>query len=501
MARVEIPHSHFIKSAKVQYADHQTAIFREAIQNSVDAGATLIQINVGEDSVEVIDNGCGMNAEVLVKALLTMSGTFKANNSIGGFGAAKELLLFQHEGYEVHSQDNVVIGSVLDYEMTKGPMLNGTRLFMKFHESYEFNQTAMRAHCASFLYACDIRNCVIMLDGRTYDGFRVDTMVRDLGWGILYCEDAEEAQNELVVRIKGVKMFSRALANVKKRLVIEITKPSTDILTANRDGFIWWIGNKMDELVAEITTDKSSFGRLHNTISQFKGQNRSFIIRVVQRLQDKLEQISEALHPEIVAAKVEINHVRQHLVAGTITQEQALEKMKEVVAGVERTITPTAAEELDFAEVEKAAIHADFYIQVNNKGMDEIPKELLPGSMKKRYQMIAQLWKAAITHVINTNSLGQEFCLGFVVDDTCEAQYCVKDGIKVYMINPYSLSDYSGNDLALRILMVASHEVAHSFTSHHDEYFNSKWHELTFKALATDWSPRKLLLSGKEEEI
>lgn len=47
MSIVKIPISHFVTSAKRQYADIDTAIIREAVQNSIDAGSTEIKIETG----------------------------------------------------------------------------------------------------------------------------------------------------------------------------------------------------------------------------------------------------------------------------------------------------------------------------------------------------------------------------------------------------------------------------------------------------------------------
>ena len=89
MATVRIPESHFIKNARRQYRDPDTTLVREALQNSLDAGATHVEFEFGDDSFQVTDNGCGMTAERMVEALLTLSGTSKPAGAVGGFGAAK----------------------------------------------------------------------------------------------------------------------------------------------------------------------------------------------------------------------------------------------------------------------------------------------------------------------------------------------------------------------------------------------------------------------------
>ena len=107
-----------------RYRNWELAWWREVAQNSRDAQATQIDwsiapgtykdIETGQETeamvVTAYDNGVGMDADVLRKALLTRGGSVKPEDSVGGFGDAKNLILFPWLGWKVETRDLVALG-------------------------------------------------------------------------------------------------------------------------------------------------------------------------------------------------------------------------------------------------------------------------------------------------------------------------------------------------------------------------------------------------------
>jgi hypothetical protein len=498
MAHVAIPAEHFTKSAKTDYADHETAIFREAIQNSVDAGATEIYIDLGADWLSVADNGMGMAKDVLIGAMLTLSGSYKSAGSIGGFGAAKAILLFQHASYEIETNHISVKGSVLEYEMNEeAPYTKGTKITMHFRDDYNFRRDHMMAKAIQFLSDCYLPDTKIILDGSEYKGFKVEQQVKDLGWGMVYCDPCDDEKQDVVVRINGVKMFNKYVGTLNKKIVIEITKPSTEILTSNRDSFNWTTGSEIDALMQEITIDKASFGRMHNTLTKYSGSSRYFVTNVIRKIKDLIEQIDATLTSHEMRAKTvaAFNDMENKVLTGHMTQEDAIKLLKSEV----KQIDPGMSISID--DIIAEGVDTDFFIQINKKGMDTIPKELAPSTMKLKYKNIALLWKAAINHVSKSNGIEVPCCIGFIVDDRIEAQYIKTDGIHKFMVNPYFVERYTGKILANKMLLLAAHEMTHMYRNYHDEYFMTQCESIILNALSYDFSPRKLTLSAKEGTI
>jgi hypothetical protein len=112
-----LPQDHFAKRVKAQYSSIEEALVREVLQNSLDAGATRVDFTVERDrfSDETVwsasDNGQGMNLAEFRAFFLTLGGTHKETQSIGGFGAAKEILAFAWENWWARGQDFLCNGN------------------------------------------------------------------------------------------------------------------------------------------------------------------------------------------------------------------------------------------------------------------------------------------------------------------------------------------------------------------------------------------------------
>jgi hypothetical protein len=509
MSIVRIPTKHFVTSAKRQYADIDTAIIREAVQNSIDAGATKIEIETGPTWCKVTDNGCGMTEEVLVDAMLTMSGSHKSNSgAIGGFGAAKEILLFQHEKYEMHTLDNRVNGSVLEYDLTKTDFFQGTAITMHFHESYEFKEHVFLIKAKAWLKKCDM-SATVTINGEDIEKLVVRTEVKDLGWGKIYCEDCKETNTYMTIRIKGVCMFQSYVGDIQKNIVLEITQPSTEILTSNRDGFQYTQAEIVQRLVEEITIDKKSFGRLHNTITRISGTSRAFAARIIRRLieaQTKsvtLEQsvFGNAPSPARMKLLETLESIEKAVDAGEVAPAVAITTVREAAKELESEgITVIDKKMNDYIN------HVDFYIQINDKGYEKIPAEISPSlKMKMKYRKLACLWKASLKHVFQSNSMDADFCVGWIVDSNTVAKYVRRDGIETFLLNPYLvLSEvYKTNkkEVVSHILMSAVHEVAHRFQTYHDESFMGVYEKLLLKSISSLSSYRTLLIAAETETL
>jgi hypothetical protein len=118
----------FLRGERDQYYnDFTIAFWRELFQNSVDAGASNISIDIeekqprrygGPDAPEMVtnvcflDNGHGMTAEVLNDVYFKMGRSTKKEDggSIGGFGRARIMTCFSQESYSILTRDRFVTG-------------------------------------------------------------------------------------------------------------------------------------------------------------------------------------------------------------------------------------------------------------------------------------------------------------------------------------------------------------------------------------------------------
>ncbi len=117
---------------------------RECIQNSVDALKTAIKKGQIEDyqakicidfcdtEVTIYDNGCGMNIKTIHEKFLKLGGTTKGDeDNVGGFGLAKAVILGCGTGFTVHTQDNFLSSQDLGKRaIQKTTYLQGTKIVL-----------------------------------------------------------------------------------------------------------------------------------------------------------------------------------------------------------------------------------------------------------------------------------------------------------------------------------------------------------------------------------
>lgn len=511
--KVAIPASHFTDSVKRNYSEHETALIREFLQNAVDAGASEIKFVLDDHSLSITDNGCGMDEDILVRALLTMSGTHKRAGAIGGFGAAKEILLFQHDHYTVRTQDNFVQGKVLDYSLTKIDRVDGTTIQIWFHENYEFNYAYFEDLALRFLRGCQTEAKIFWNDERVTTMIKTGEMVREMEWAKVHL--LEDVGHEYVyVRINGVTMFKVYAPQCPHLVVVEITKPSLQILTVNRDGFTWDYSQKLNSLISEIVIEKAAFGRLFNTQTTFRGKQRAYtdfeFYRRVERVLFEAKVITEAVSVEEVQGLVEAKAKEMGVDLANADRHQAAQ----VVGNLARYMAESAQikEEIinDMIEdLEMVCDHeADFVVLVQSKSMNVLPDYLKPGQMSPRFAMYAKLWKRCIRLVLSANGVNRPYTIGWVIADNAAkrpvlATHEVINGVQTILLNPQAgwLRSSIHRETFHQMLILAVHEVTHLFCKFHDESFVDMHEKLMYKTLMSLDSWWKEYLAAKEEVL
>ncbi len=239
----------FFKKSKKEYRNWEEAIFREAIQNSYDAGAKNIDITISTPdkqktnlvTVSVRDDGKGMTQDILLNVLLTMGGSCKENNNIGGFGYAKSILFFAHQNYLIHSQDNIVQGIGGQYTFSKSDnFLKGTLFVIevelsKYDSEYDLIAALKRIVSHSTLktnITCNGEK--LKFNSKKYS-YTLSSKI-----GNIQFSESNSSQCSLWVRVNGLAMFSHEIYFSREEGVafegyIELNGSPLEMLTANRD--------------------------------------------------------------------------------------------------------------------------------------------------------------------------------------------------------------------------------------------------------------------------
>tara|TARA_B100002019_G_C21259311_1_gene595736 strand:+ start:217 stop:1809 length:1593 start_codon:yes stop_codon:yes gene_type:complete len=265
---VSVPHS-FFKKSKREYDSWTFAFFRELLQNSIDAGSKNIDININQSEESVIvgfsDDGIGMDEHTLVNAFLALGGSHKEDNSIGGFGYAKTLILFAHKNYSVKTRNLIVKGSGGKYNIdTSGNYLGGTKIEveMDMSDGYEVRKNILESELLRVIdnskleVKIKLNDELLKVKSKKYS-YEYDTPI-----GKLNFSDAEEDYiSSLWVRVNGLAMFSHRVYSESETNFsgcIDLNKDPIEVLTSNRDSLKGSSKREFNEIFEKLQKERSS---------------------------------------------------------------------------------------------------------------------------------------------------------------------------------------------------------------------------------------------------
>lgn len=478
----------FFTTALRDYYDWAEKWWREAIQNAVDAGATQIVCRVEEQSdgtmlISIEDNGGGMTEEVLLDKFLVLGGTTKATTagSTGGFGKAKELLILPWLEWEIHTQDKIVRGAGIEYEVTSADFFAGTRLTVKMPA----DQTTTAVACLSFIGKCDLPTVRFTVNGEAVRAnLRVGEQVRVFGpedrpLALLHHGKKNVFQSLLLVRVNGLFMFSSWVSStVKGQLIVEVKRPSIEVLTANRDGFRdWELSNGVQGFVNELSADTTSALRKKKNLlrEKFRGAGK-FTAKEKEREQRQIETAlldavrdyeprTQKLAPKDIArveeilaklapeepppAEEELSEVER--AAAPMIRERLIEKIEERRAEAGATVTFRSSPDLAHAMLDDTVIlgpshmeavmrqlswEPDFFI-INEVEGFKVPKKFFPESMAPNIRKLARYWAELCRFVLIQLGSTEAFGVGFIIEDGVGAQYVAEEDEHWLMLNPF----------------------------------------------------------------
>lgn len=258
MEKIILPDDHFQKRVNNQYSDVHLAIVREILQNSQDANASWVKITTTEHGFDATDNGCGMTLDEFRSFYLTLGGTKKETGSIGGFGAAKELLSFAWENWECQGQDFTVSGSgasdpesETDRTLVKGFRVSATDENLS---GFEIHNKTEELLARSKLKVAVYVNGEKLSQGRA---LRKNQLVKTFDFGNLYVHksdknpDYHEATGYLVIRTRGLYTASEYVGG-DYVWYLDLTAASPEVLTENRDSLRYNIKTEIQKCIAAL---------------------------------------------------------------------------------------------------------------------------------------------------------------------------------------------------------------------------------------------------------
>lgn len=426
---VKVPKEYFLKMAKADYANYRCALAREFFQNSVDAGATQINVWFGKNKITVSDNGCGMSARTVLDRLLVFGGSKKEEGAVGAFGKAKELLYFAWESYEIFSRDVYVSGAGANYTVETGhPFQAGTvsEIVLPAGEDVGYFATEFQYVANRFDTPCDI-----FIEGRKAELMEKKKFVKSCPFGDVYVYDNNSVFSS--VRINGMWMFDVYHGvNGIGHIAIELKGDSMKLLNSNRDSLKSPKDRQITKFLIQLATDQ-----------KIEADPSGVMIRRLFRGRGPTRLKEAALTPSSTTSP------------STVVVGESPEKY------------------FDQVDVSDGDDFAVFHRKGNN----------IEGKLDKA---LLRAWTSVVKQVLIDNDMSVDFIGGFIFDKDVCGMKADSDGVPIIMVNPdYILSDVElsrkewttellANDLALK----ACHEAAHIVYSSHGTSFVSLLHRM-----------------------
>lgn len=525
----------FFTTALRDYHDWQEKWWREAIQNSVDAGATQIDCRVESVpegfAVSVTDNGRGMDEDVLINKFLVLGGTTKTQGDTrGGFGKAKELLVLPWLAWSIHTRDRKVVGAGLDYQSDPATYRHGTEIRVVMPA----DQTTHESAAIAFISKCNLPGTRFTVNGQKYKAdLEPGEELRSFeGKATLYY-DKKGKVHGLYVRTMGLYMFEMWVSDsVKGTLVVELTGSSVELLTANRDGIRDYelkrgIERYVNELAADVSSAlKKKQGLIRERFEgtgKFTGASerdlRSAMLNHLEELQPA-EQTKRGLVLSDGQRSV-LTEIVQQIGAGegsASVPEEEEGKLNMRVNGematamLDATVMPgpTAVE----AAIKQLAWEPDFYL-INEVEGFRVPRLFYPDGMTPGVKKLVRAWAEMCRFVLIQLGCATPYGVGLIFDRQTGAAYqgggANRDekGEHWLLLNPFRVTGQIGiekpskeslfsvtdeNDVNW-LYAAAVHECTHMADgiTYHDESFSSAFTRNVAKCAGKDKQVRAII--------
>ena len=475
---VAVPKTYFFKMAKLDYTTWQHALPREFYQNSVDAGADLIEVTSKRSTrrIDVIDNGCGMDYATIKEKLLVLGGSKKATGNVGAFGKAKEILFFSWKSYRIRTQDLLVYGEGANYTIERvNDWQDGTVCSIWIWDDEDFDEVVNGFKYVANWFEVD---CAIELDGsRVKTTLNRGRLIRSMPWARVYLDESSPSYY-VSVRIEGQWMFNEWFSGAYDigKIIVEVQGNSIDCLTSNRDGLKREYSMKFRKLMEEFITETNSIRNPEKVKvrEKFTGSGRIAVSKkkAIEKISEYIIELSdsELRTPE---------RVTDAIIDGLNESNTTSIDMDRIENTAKRGSYWDYEDRFSFI-----GFQPDFHV-VYEKGskVESGLKGLLhrPNMIK-----LANSWVEILKQVMLDIENYSEFNVGFNFSLEECASFERLDGEPYFYLNPnLLLSDCEGSVKWYRsrrllqedLVLKAIHEVTHLYYDSHNESFvlKSEW--------------------------
>lgn len=450
----------WFETIKKDYSDWRFAWAREAGQNSLDAGATVIMVTtkVNDDgNTEVIwsDNGCGMSRDTLINKFMAIGGSEKPDGGTGGFGVAKLILAFAQESYKIRTRDIEATGRGAGYNVKDGlPEYKGLTLsvVMKGDEVQYINGRIKR------WVRFTTTKCKFVLNGEELTTLRMHKPKLVTDWCKVYTHKVDgHMSNRIRVRINQQYMFD-IYTSVDAQITVDLNgTDSQQYLTSNRDGMNWTWRSKLEKLVEELYENPNAIKKVDEKVNLYSGTEG----RVVLKRGDVRKAALSATRPKVGTGSandpsmdgINPTQPKQSVLAPSLRGKTEYKAVEELIDGFDVVVVSTTSK--------------------------TIPNKWIPGHMNGACAKLLNRWVRVLQTCGMILGRTEEFTPGWVFDSECRAQWRNHPEYgHMILLNPVQIletkfKNHWTNKVGsfYEMVAVAVHELTHIDQANHNNGF------------------------------
>lgn len=478
---------------------------RECLQNSIDAirtaekngdiakGEGYINISWENNDLIVEDNGVGMNLQTIHDKFLTLGGSTKGNDNVGGFGLAKSVILGCGTGFKVETQDNVFTDEDLGVNpIQKQSYRHGTRITLKNVQvgkgkTLEDEPERFRSAVYDYVFASQIPEDIrVTVNGEDYESCKVftqtpatrrtpavfnitkDIIPRDTKLRINIYK-TEDSFGYLYVRLRGLTQFKQYLSwNADFQVVVDIDtrlhprdvdypfSTNREGLKSQYQGILLAISDKVSKSPIAISDHSNYKETLYDNTSSSAERNRIIATHMISKdLVQAANTVSKVVANAIPEGSYSVPSVAekiQHLNILVEKTADAYDMTKdEVVKGLNTENLQTLNNPLDYS-----------WIVWHDK--DTKVKRITTSTQVSFILVWDSILRLMASYYPKLG--GNIFYPGIVIRNEymglCLEKHIPSCGMRHYiMMNPYLIPKTDDMSIALYLMGLASHELAH----------------------------------------
>jgi len=446
-----------------RYRNWELAWWREVAQNSRDAQATQMDWNIAAGTykdietgaeaeamvVTAYDNGVGMDADILRRALLTRGGSVKGHDAVGGFGDAKNLILFPWLGWKVETRDLVAFGqheSVMEppgIHQSASP-IQGTRVTVWM----PLTQTTAETYAQQLLGRSYLPNVRVRVNGKTVAADLIggeevskvgiaDENGNTVGEIVAHHHRNARANKGLYVRARGVYMFEEWSNDIPGVVYVDVNAPAKYVFDASRNSLIGPARSFVEKLKERLAVEPEALLRSKKwkaekiyrgsgAIEVREGRAAEVAAKAVAKIADQLaKRQAQKKTPTVAdaeeAAEEAAKAMEEDAAAApppVTPEEETAQRMQSSRETASRLIKHSATQATTTEQIATAVRYAmwkpDLFM-ANQMPFWKPPAGLEPETMEAKYIVLLRAWTEACKFGLNVLGEFRPFGVGFIM--------------------------------------------------------------------------------------